>query len=295
LLSQLTFHKDKAFIGFEGGSTESIEAYQVIIAKRDDSLFSAAQIDTFKQLGTYSDFVSLYAPIMLGNRKIGLLCIESFDKKVFSETSRLVLKIYAQLISNFYSLKVHQERESKRFQEIINALVSVIELKDGYTEGHAKRVCEISLKVAKSMGISANKLKTIEIAAILHDVGKIGTPLEILNKKSSLTNEEYEIIKRHPLDEKKILEKIEGFEEILNITAMHHEHYDGSGYPEGMSGENIPIEAHIIQAADAYDAMTSERAYREAMSLETVTNVFREQKGKQFHPVVTDTIINLYG
>jgi len=295
LLSKLTFDKDKAFIGFESDSTESIEAYQVIIAKRDDSLFSAEQINIFKQLGTYSDFVSLYAPIMFGNLKIGLLCIESFDKKMFSETSRLVLKIYAQLISNFYSLKVHQERESKRFQEIINALVSVIELKDVYTEGHAKRVCEISLKIAKSMGIPANRLKTIEIASILHDVGKIGTPLEILNKKSSLTKDEYEIVKRHPRDGRKILEKIEGFEEILKITSMHHEHYDGTGYPEGKSGENIPIEAHIIQAADAFDAMTSVRAYRDAMNLEAVTNIFREQKGKQFHPAVTDAIINLFG
>ncbi len=294
LLSQLTFNKDSAFIGFESGTTEGIEAYRAIITKRDDSLFSAEQISIFKQLGTYSNFASLYAPIMFGNLKMGLLCIDNFDEKMFSETSRLILKIYAQLISNFYTLKVHQERENKRFQEIINALISVIELKDVYTEGHAKRVCEISLKVAKSMGIPANRLKTIEIASILHDVGKVGTPLEILNKKASLTKDEYEIVKRHPLDAKVILEKIDGFEEILNITSMHHEHYDGSGYPEGRAGDNIPIEAHIIQAADAFDAMTSERAYRSAMSLDVVAGIFREQRGKQFHPAVADTIIDLF-
>ncbi|HYE10042.1 MAG TPA: HD-GYP domain-containing protein [Patescibacteria group bacterium] len=294
LLSQLTFSKDEAFIDFESVPCQTIDAYQVIIAKRNDALFSEKQICIFKQLGTYSDFASLYAPIKFDELKIGLLCIENFDDKVFSETSRLVLKIFAQLISNFYSLKVHQERESKRYKEIINALVSAIEVKDVYTEGHAKRVSEISLKLAKVMGIQSNRLQTIETAAILHDVGKIGTPTEILNKQSSLTKDEYEIIKRHPLDAKKILEKIEGFEEVLDLTYMHHEHYDGSGYPQGLSGEKISIEAQIIQAADAFDAMTSKRAYRDAMSIETVMGIFRDQRGKQFNPEVTDAMISLF-
>jgi polar amino acid transport system substrate-binding protein len=294
LLSQLAFSKDEAFIDFESTSSQIIDAYQVVIKRRDDSLFSEKQIEIFKKLGTYSNFVSLYSPIKFDDLKIGLLCIENFDEKMFSQTSRLILKIYAQLISNFYSLKVHQERESKRYKEIINALVSAIEIKDEYTEGHAKRVSEISLKLAKIMGIPHDRLKTIETAAILHDVGKIGTPTEILNKKSSLTNDEYEIIKRHPLDAKKILEKIEGFEEILDLTYMHHEHYDGSGYPQGLSGDKIPIEAQIIQAADAFDAMTSKRAYRDAMSIEKAMSIFREQREKQFHPVVTDAMLCLF-
>lgn len=294
LLSQLTFSTDEAFIDYESPSSQLIDSYQVIIHKRDDSLFSEKQIDIYKKLGTYSNFVSLYAPIKFDDIKIGLFCIENFEMHIFSDTSKLVLKIFAQLISNYYSFKVHQERENKRYKEIINALVSAIEIKDVYTEGHAKRVSEISMKLAKIMGITDNRMKTIETAAILHDIGKIGTPTEILNKNSSLTKDEYEIIKRHPTDAKKILEKIEGFEEILDLTSMHHEHYDGTGYPKGLSGDEIPIEAHIIQVADAFDAMTSQRAYRSAMSLETAKNIFREQRGKQFHPEVTDAILSLY-
>ncbi|SHI85389.1 HD-GYP domain, c-di-GMP phosphodiesterase class II (or its inactivated variant) [Geosporobacter subterraneus DSM 17957] len=294
LLSQLTFSKDEAFIDFESTPTQMIDAYQVSIKRRDDTLFSEKQIDIFKKLGTYSDFASLYAPIKLDELKIGLICIENFDEKVFSETSRLVLKIFAQLISNFYSLKVHQERENKRNKEIISALVSAIEVKDVYTEGHAKRVSDISLKLARAMDVPANRHKTIETAAILHDIGKIGTPTEILNKKSSLTKDEYEIVKRHPLDAKKILEKIEGFKEIVDLTYMHHEHYDGSGYPAGLSGDKIPIEAQIIQAADAYDAMTSKRAYRDAMSIKTVMSIFKAERGKQFHPAVTDAMLRLF-
>jgi polar amino acid transport system substrate-binding protein len=294
LLSELKFREDEAFIDFESSSSQIIDAYQVIIKKRDDTLFSERQINIFKQLGTYSDFASLYAPIKFDELKIGLICIENFDKKMFSETSRLVLKIFAQLISNFYSLKVHQERENKRNKQIINSLVSAIEVKDEYTEGHAKRVSDISLKLAKAMGIPENRLKTIETAAILHDIGKIGTPSEILNKKSKLSEEEYEIIKRHPIDARKILGKIEGFEEIVELTYMHHEHFDGSGYPEGLTGEKIPIEAQIIQAADAFDAMTSRRAYRDAMSIETVMKIFIEERGKQFNPEVADAMLSLF-
>lgn len=293
LLSQLSFNKDEAFIDFESSPSQTIDAYQVIIKKREDALFSEKQINIFKKLGTYSDFASLYAPIKFDELKIGLLCIENFDKKVFSETSRLVLKIFAQLISNFYSLKVHQERENKRYKEIINALVSAIEVKDVYTEGHAKRVSDMSLKLAKVMDIPADRFQTIETAAILHDIGKIGTPSEILNKKSSLTEYEYEIIKKHPLDAKKILEKIEGFEKVTELTYMHHENYDGSGYPQGLSGDEIPIEAQIIQAADAFDAMTSKRAYRDAMSIEKVISIFREERGRQFNPIVTDALLSL--
>jgi polar amino acid transport system substrate-binding protein len=294
LLKELAFSKDEAFIDYYSPLTQEIDAYQVNINKRDDSLFSERQITIFKQLGTYSDFASLYAPIKLDDVKIGLLCLENFDKKMFSETSRLVLKIFARLISNFYSYKVYQELESKRYKDIIDALVSAIEIKDVYTEGHAKRVSEISIKIAQVMDIPTSRFRTIEIAAILHDIGKIGTPTEILNKASSLTEEEFEIIKRHPLDAKKILDKIQGFEEISDLTYRHHEYFDGSGYPEGLSGDQIPIEAHIIQAADALDAMTSKRAYREAMSIETALNIFIKEKGKQFHPEVTDAVLKLF-
>lgn len=294
LLSQLTFNKDEAFIDFNSPSSQIVDAYQVVIQKREDKLFSERQIEIFKKLGTYSNFASLYAPIKFDDLKIGLLCIENFDMKTFSETSRLVLKVYAQLVSNYYSLKIHQQRENNRYKEMINALVTAIEVKDEYTEGHAKRVSELSLKLAKIMGIPDNRLKTIEAAAILHDIGKIGTPTEILNKKTSLTAYEYEIIKKHPFDAKKILEKIEGFDEIQDITYMHHEHFDGSGYPQGLSGEQIPIEAHIIQAADSFDAMTSKRAYRDAMSIEKALSIFKEQRGKQFHPVVTDAMLSLF-
>jgi polar amino acid transport system substrate-binding protein len=295
LLKELSFSKDEAFIDYDSPLTQEIDAYQVNIGKRDDSLFSKRQIEIIKKLGTYSDYASLYAPINLDNVKIGLLCLENFDKKMFSETSRMVLKIFARLISNFYSFKVYQELESKRYKDIIDALVSAIEIKDVYTEGHAMRVSEISLKIAKFINIPSHRFRTIEIAAVLHDIGKIGTPTEILNKASALTEEEFEIIKRHPLDAKKILEKIQGFEEIAELTYRHHEYYNGSGYPEGLAGDQIPIEAQIIQAADALDAMTSKRAYREAMSMETAMSIFEKERGKQFHPEITDAILKLFG
>jgi polar amino acid transport system substrate-binding protein len=294
LIQHLVFNKDDAFIDFESSSSQIIDAYQVVIDKRDDSRFSEETIQVFKQLGTYENFASLYAPIKYDGLKIGIICLENFDVMNFSNNSKLLLKIYAQLISNVYSLRLHQERERAKFQDIINSLVSAIEIKDEYTKGHAKRVSEISMEIAKEMNMPDNRIEMIEIAATLHDIGKIGTPREYLTKESKLTDYEYKIVKRHTEDTKKILKNIQGFDEIVDFASMHHENYDGSGYPLGLCGEEIPIEAQIIQAADAFDAMTSNRSYRTAMSKDTVLNIFREQSGKQFSPEIAAIIIKLY-
>lgn len=294
VLKNLTFSKEDAFIDFKSEPSQIIDAYQVLIQKREDSRFSAEAIDIFKRLGTYEAFISLYAPIKFDDVKIGIICLENFDDLRFSDNSKTLLKIYAQLISNFYSLKMHQQREREKYQEIINALVSAIEVKDKYTEGHAKRVAEYSLKIAKELNLSKSRKEMIQVAAILHDVGKIGIPTEVLTKAGKLTNLEYDIVKNHPADTRKILQNIQGFDEIIDIACMHHEHHDGSGYPLGLTGAQLPIEAQIIQAADAYDAMASNRSYRNAMSKEVILSIFKEQKGRQFNPEVTDVVIKLF-
>lgn len=294
VLKKLAFGKDDAFIDFASPESQIIDSYEVAVTKRDDAKFSEETIQVFKALGTYENFISIYAPIKYESSKIGLICLENFELKSYPTNSRILLKIYAQLISNFYTLRMHQQRERDNFRDIINSLVSAIEVKDKYTEGHAKRVSQISTEIAKKMGISKERRNRIEIAAILHDVGKIGVPTEILTKTSTLTWEEYEIVKKHPEDTRKILSNIKGFDEIVEIAYMHHEHYDGSGYPLGLLGDRIPIEAQIIQVADAYDAMTSNRSYRDAMTKAKVRGIFEDQRGKQFNPEITDVLIKKY-
>ena len=294
LIKRLSFTKNNLFIGFECADIHNIESYENYIEKRIDEAFDANTIETFKLLGTYSDFTSLYAPIQFDNMVIGLISLEKFTNKAFSLESKEVLRFYAQMISNFYALKIKAEREQDMHEETIMALVTSIEVKDTYTEGHARRVMDYSEKLSHTLNLPLSEIEKIKTAALLHDVGKIGNPNEILNKPTALTREEYALVKKHPEDTKRILGKITGLIDVVTLAYMHHEHYDGSGYPQGLKGNQIPMGAHIIQLADAFDAMTSKRAYREAMPTEMAIEALKSCSGTQFHPAVVEAAVNYY-
>jgi len=293
-MEMMVFHKDDAFIDFDSPDDQDIDAFEVVIKERDVSKFSPELIQAMKILGTYEKFTSLYAPIKVGNQKIGILFLENFSGKRYSEESKTLLKIYAQMFSNLYSMRVVQDKLEWHYQEIISALVSAIELKDEYTKGHANRVLDLSTELAVLYGLDTVSINDVQNAAILHDVGKIGIATEILTKPSKLTKEEYDLIKEHPYNAKKILEKIEGFDKITELAYCHHEHYDGGGYPRGLKGDEILIEAQIIQICDAFDAMTSERAYRKALTKRQALDILRKESGKQFNPTLVEMMIALH-
>jgi HD-GYP domain-containing protein (c-di-GMP phosphodiesterase class II) len=293
ILQKLVFNREDAFIDFDCSDVASIEAYEIYIEKRDDTKFTEDMINTFKELGTYSNFTSLYAPVQVEGINVGLINIDCFNKTSFSKTSKKILKFYAQIISNFYSQKVFHDRETKMYDDIVTALVSAIEVKDKYTEGHAKRVREYSCAIAEELKLSKSQISDISTAALLHDIGKIGISTEILNKPGKLTEDEYTIIKQHPIYTKTILEKISGFFTIANFAYSHHENYDGTGYPQGLKGDEIPFESQIIQVADAYDAMTSERAYRKELSTSEAIEIIKKEMGKQFNPEIAKVAIAL--
>ena len=145
-----------------------------------------------------------------------------------------------------------------------------------------------------NLGFRKHKLRILVLQLLLHDIGKIGVSTEILNKPGKLTEDEYNIIKLHPVHTKTILEKISGFESIANFAFSHHENYDGTGYPEGLRGNEIPLESQIIQVADAYDAMTSERAYRKALSTYDALEIIKKEMGKQFNAEIAKVAIRLF-
>ena len=144
----------------------------------------------------------------------------------------------------------------------VTVLANAIEASDEYTRGHCDRVGEISLKIGKKMGLSERQMDNLRFACILHDVGKIGINDRILNKPSALTKEEYEVIKKHPMIGYEIIKEVDFLEEPANIMLQHHERIDGNGYPNGIKGEEIRLEAKILAVADTYDSISSERVYR---------------------------------
>lgn len=294
ILKKLIFKKEDAFIDYKCSAVSNIEAYEIYIEERDDTKYSKEMIDIFNKLGTYNGITTLYAPIQVEGLNVGIICFDCFNKSAFSKTSKKILKFYAQIISNFYTQKIFHEREKKMYDDIVTALISAIEVKDKYTEGHAKRVREYSCAIAEELNFPKFKINDISTAALLHDIGKIGISTEILNKPGRLTDEEYDIIKQHPAYTRTILEKIRGFSTITDFAYNHHENYDGSGYPRGLKHDEIPIESQIIQVADAYDAMTSERAYRKALSSSEALNIIKKEMGRQFNPVIANVAIKIF-
>lgn len=178
--------------------------------------------------------------------------------------------------------KEAQEREAALFEETTEALANAIDAKDKYTSGHSKRVAVLSRKIAEKAGLSEEECEQVYFSGLLHDIGKIGVRDDVINKPGKLTEEEFENIKQHPVLGYQILSSIRQSPYLSDGAHYHHEHYDGTGYPEGLKGEQIPVTARIIALADAYDAMTSSRSYRDALDKEKVRNEILNGMGTQF-------------
>ena len=186
----------------------------------------------------------------------------------------------------------HRKTQEAYWQTVI-ALSEAVEAKDRYTSGHSKRVAEYSKMIAKRMGKSENEQEMIYRAGLLHDVGKIRIPVDIINKPGKLTDEEYDLIKVHPVTGFHILKDISEHYDMAIAAKYHHERYDGKGYPNGLVGENIPEIARILAVADSYDAMTSNRSYREGLPQGVVRSEIEKGKGTQFDSVIADIMLQM--
>ncbi len=187
--------------------------------------------------------------------------------------------------------RVYQKLEESK--NIVVALAHAVEAKDPLTHGHSERVAEVSRKIALALGFSEETASDIYWAGILHDVGKIGVPLEILTKPSALTDEEYDKVKKHPEIACRICQGLRTLKNVIPSIRHHHERWDGGGYPDGLKGKNIPAEARIMAVADSYDAMTSRRTYRDAMPVEKAVSILREGMNSQWQPEVVETLIDI--
>ena len=176
---------------------------------------------------------------------------------------------------------------------IVQTLAEAIDAKDAYTNGHSSRVAEYAREIARRFGYSRKQQDEIYMMGLLHDVGKIGVPDSVINKPSRLTEEEYDLIKNHPVLGERILRNIRERPELALGAHWHHERYDGGGYPDGLSGDSIPEEARMIAVADAYDAMTSLRSYRGILPQERVKEEIERGRGTQFDPVFADIMLQI--
>lgn len=186
-----------------------------------------------------------------------------------------------------------QRQQHNLLIQTITVLVNLIESRDLYTGSHSNRVRDIAVAIGKELGLEAKELEELSFAAVLHDIGKIGSPENILNKPGRLTNEEYEIIKKHPWIGYKALHNIDCLKQVANIILDHHERVDGKGYPRGKKREEISLAARILSVADVYEAITADRIYRKAMTEEAALSIMNEGRGTQFDSIVVDALIKV--
>ncbi len=207
------------------------------------------------------------------------------------------VKSSAGILFNRFAASVRNallyEKIRDYYHRTILSFARAIEAKDPYTRGHSERVAFFSAKLGEAIGLPKDQIETLKMGGVLHDIGKIGIKDTILKKPSTLTSEEYEEIKKHPAIGRQIVEPIDYFREAIPIIYQHHERFDGRGYPEGIKGEEIPLLARITSLADAYEAMTSDRAYRKALSREIALEEIRKNKGKQFDPDLAEEFIKM--
>ena len=185
-------------------------------------------------------------------------------------------------------------RLERTLEGTVHALVAAIEMRDPYTAGHQRRVTQLACAIAKEMGLDGEQIEGIRMAGLIHDIGKINVPAEILSKPSPLTELEYGLIKMHPQIGHDVLKTIEFPWPVAQIVLQHHERMDGSGYPQGLSGEEIILEARILSVADVVEAMASHRPYRAPRGIDEALEEISRNRGVLYDPEVVDACLKLF-
>jgi HD-GYP domain-containing protein (c-di-GMP phosphodiesterase class II) len=246
--------------------------------------------------GNNGDGSLLAIPLKIRSQIFGVLVSRTWNGQSRSaEKALYFLNILAEKASfSIENLALYENIYENLFSTLY-AFVETIEAKDPYTKQHSTRVSNYGLTIARAMGCARDEEDILDIAGNLHDIGKIGIPDSILLKQGGLTDEEFEVIKRHPVIGSNIIGHFGMWTVEQEIIRHHHERWDGKGYPDNLKGEDIPFLSRIMSVADAYDAMTSDRSYRKKMEEEKVVNIIRENSGGQFDPDVVDTFLQIHG
>lgn len=323
-LSNVGYHCGVASNGDEALGKTDAEQFDLVLL--DISMPGKSGTDVLRELQTKHPDTAVIMVTAIADINIAIdamrsgaydYLIKPIDLNMLSVTIERALERRRLVLENreyqlYLEKKVEEQTNQikQSFLRAINALVQALEAKDAYTKGHSIMVAEIAVAIARELGMPEERIEKIRLAALLHDIGKIGVRESVLNKQDSLTPEEYEHIKSHCVLGKRILQPIIEDDEILDIILHHHERYDGTGYPDGLRAGQLPKEAMIVAAAeeyasklsqdimvlaaaDAYTAMSSDRPYRQALSPQAIEAQLESERGKQFDPAVVDALLNV--
>jgi putative nucleotidyltransferase with HDIG domain len=229
-------------------------------------------------------------PLKMQEKMIGILYLASDEKLRYDRHHTEFFHLLSEVISSgIFNSRLYDDIE-RSYLQTVGALANAIEAKDPYTKGHSERVANLSIKMADALGLSGQEKEHLNFAALLHDVGKIGINRDILRKNCALDKGEEDEMKSHPDKGVQILAPIHFLKPVLSSIRHHHEQFDGSGYPLGLKGGEIPFKSRILSVADAWDAMRSDRPYRATLSVEEAKNEMQKHAGTQFDPKVVEAL-----
>lgn len=235
---------------------------------------------------------TIVIPIQRDGKSLGrMIAVRPIQEDEFGTVEADLMKSTSMILAGHLINQRQYIEIQSMFDGMIKSLVSALDAKDSYTSGHSSRVAEIAVMVAEKLGYDKQGMKRIRMAGILHDIGKIGIEDAVLQKPGQLTTQEFEQIKQHPVLGYDILKENRLFKKILPAVRHHHEAWDGSGYPDGLTGDGIPRDAQVLAVADAFDAMTSDRPYRSRISIERVIDTLNSGRNKQWATDVVEALL----
>jgi hypothetical protein len=227
--------------------------------------------------------INAFISVLVGGFGGGMFGLLSDQRRTLKESEKQLSEKVTEQTVELHHL-YNELRQA--YQTTLEGWARALELRDKETEGHSRRVTEISVAISRKLGLAEGEIRYIYYGALLHDIGKMGIPDEILNKPGPLTLEEREVVNQHPLYAYELLKEIEYLQPAISIPYSHHENWDGTGYPQGLQGEDIPLSARIFSVVDNWDALTSDRPYRRAWSRQKTIKYIQAQSGKMFDPQI---------
>jgi len=280
------------FLPLGGGPTS-----QVVLS--GEPYITTGRADPIQKRGkTYGDEErrsesAVHIPLKIRGVIVGVVSAQSYRPAAFDAEDVAILQSFGNLVASSFENAEHHARLRELYLASVKALAAAVDARDPYTRSHSARVSALSRIIAVEMGLSPDEIRRVQLSALLHDIGKIGIPDAILNKPAALTAEEWVIMKTHAPLGASILAAVEPLADLVPIVHAHHERFDGTGYPDGAAGDDVPLAAYIVSAADAYEVIVSKRAYKSAQSIDFAVSELLRCSGTQFHPAVVEAFIRV--